>query len=206
MKKNNRFDDNHFSYFINEESRKNSSIKEIIVIIFTLIFIILSTILISFASSRTKTILPSFLNNDSNSIALSKISELENNLKKNNEQILAIKNNLSTTSDNINIKNISIRLNEIENTQNAMSETILEDADKVITTKLLREKQKEIENNISEIKVSVLKLNDRLDSLVTTLVAIPLIGFILSLIGTLVYFLINISRNKNKKGYQNQKK
>ncbi|MFA5894196.1 MAG: hypothetical protein WC851_00295 [Candidatus Shapirobacteria bacterium] len=130
---------------------------------------------------------------------ISKISKLEDSVKKLSTAVESINNNLIKDPTNTDLKKISIRMSGLESSQEALTETILENPDKALTSKLIREKQIMVENGVAEIKSNLSKLNDRLDNIVTALVAIPLGGFVLSLVSTLIYFLINKGKTHSAK-------
>ncbi len=99
--------------------------------------------------------------------------------------------------DDLNLINFDSRITRLENQTNAISSTILQDPEKAITASLLRKKQIETESTLIEIKDSEAKINQRIDNITLTVVAIPLIGFVLSLIGSGFYFIYNNKKSRN---------
>jgi len=89
---------------------------------------------------------------------------------------------------------LALRVTQLEENQESLIETISFDVDKAITARLLQEKQKVIEAEISRLSENQDAVNARIDTLITTLVAVPLIGFILSLLGIFISYLINRSK------------
>lgn len=130
-------------------------------------------------------------------------SNPESNLKTLQNQVATIEQNLSNLEDSIkattnspDTKNLNIRINQLEERQNNIINSIDLDINKALTARLLQEKQKTIDAEISQLQNSQNDLNKRIDGLITTVVAVPLGGVVLSLISAGIIYLFNRSRKK----------
>lgn len=112
------------------------------------------------------------------------LSELRQNLNN-------LSNDIKTASGSPDTKNLNIRISQLEEGQKNIADSIDLDVNKALTARLLQEKQKTIEVEVSQLQDSQRDLNKRIDSLITALVAIPLGGFVLSLISTFIYYLVS---------------
>jgi len=97
------------------------------------------------------------------------------------------------------------RLSLVEGRQNAISETILKDADTALTAKLLREQQKVIASDLDDLKKDNEQLNERMDAFISNLLTIPIVGFFLTLFGGLLTWFVSWIRQKNSKSQPTSK-
>lgn len=94
---------------------------------------------------------------------------------------------------------IEYRLSRLESQYTGVSESLLDDGDKVITAKLLREKQVSLEKDIQELNEDINQVNSRYDSLLSTVFTVPLVGFIIAISTSLVMYVWNrIQRAKSQ--------
>jgi hypothetical protein len=92
---------------------------------------------------------------------------------------------------------ISAQIQDIRSRQQAIDQTINVDGEKALTATLIREKQKDIDANIVDVRAGQNRLNDKVDQFISTLISVPLIGFVLALLSyVIIYFFF---RSKDKK-------
>jgi hypothetical protein len=77
---------------------------------------------------------------------------------------------------------INARLKTIEGQVDSLSSTILVDADKAVTSRLLREKQLNLERKLDDIEASNQSLRQDVTNLVMLVFAVPFIGVVTTLI------------------------
>lgn len=81
-----------------------------------------------------------------------RIQKLEDETKVLHKKLDAIQKSLRGNSTDINLKSLDTRTTQLEQKEEALSQTILIDADKALTARLLREEQKKLEDSLNEIK------------------------------------------------------
>lgn len=119
-------------------------------------------------------------------------------LKKSNEDLKKRVSNLEAviakSPEDINLSQLETRVGTLEKESKNIADTILEDPDRAISTRLLREKQVAMDDAIKSAQLANVSVNSRLDGFLMTLVAAPIIGAVLAAIGTLV--MSHYSRKK----------
>lgn len=119
------------------------------------------------------------------------IVSLKSNEDEINSRLDQVEKGLSSDPRDKDLQKISAQIQDLKAQQQAINQTITVDSDKALTATLLREKQKEIDANISDTRANQNRLNDKVDQFISTIISVPLIGFVLALLSYLIYFLIN---------------
>lgn len=154
-----------------------------------LMTLLYSMIIVVFFSLRGDSSLSNFLIfpfKISNNVANSEINIL-------NTRITSLENFIKNSSASSDMNLIAVRVGLLEDNQKKLNETVGYDLDKALTAKLLREKQIVIEDKISQLEKGQEGINGRMDSIII----IPLVGFVLSLVSALVYFLFTKFKKTN---------
>lgn len=123
--------------------------------------------------------------------------ELQDQVLSLSSKVQLLESSIKTASSS---SNLELRVVKLETGQKNLSDSIDMDIDKALTARVLQEKQKNIESEITTLQSSQSDTNRRIDGLITTVVAVPLGGIALSLITSLVYFLFG--RNSKKEAIQ----
>lgn len=113
-------------------------------------------------------------------------------------KLIDLENSIKTASNTSDTQSVNIRINQLEEGQKNIADSIDLDINKALTARLLQEKQKTIEGEISLLHDSQNDLDKRIDGLVTTLVAIPLGGFILTLASAFIFYLVSKKTDRPK--------
>ncbi len=109
-----------------------------------------------------------------------KITSIENDVKN-------IQTSLSSSSKDMFLNNyINIKLDELTKRERALEEAIYLDPEKALTTTLLKEKQKDIEDDFSQLRETQSKLDTKLDNFITTVIITPIIVAVLAILGWLI--------------------
>lgn len=99
------------------------------------------------------------------------------------EKIKELRSSLATSStENININDLNNRIGSIE-------ETIELNPEKALTAVLLREKQKNLDENFVDLRNAQVRLESKVDGFVTTVLVTPIVAALLGLLG---WFLKNL--------------
>ncbi len=154
-----------------------------------LMTVLYSMVIIVFFSFRKDSSLSNFLTfpfKISDNVTNSEINIL-------NTRITSLENLIKNSSASSETNLIAVRVGLLEENQKNLNETVGYDLDKALTAKLLREKQIVIENKISQLEKGQDGINGRMDSIII----IPLVGFVLSLVSALVYFLFTKFKKTN---------
>jgi len=112
----------------------------------------------------------------------------------------SIQKELAISATDSASRNMLIRLANIETKQDALSQTILVDADKALTARLLREKQQDLEARFAQVQSNQSELNNKIDNIVTATVVIPIGGVVLTLVSGFIIYLFS-----KLKGFKNEK-
>lgn len=106
-----------------------------------------------------------------------KISDLQRQVDSLGLEVSKLENTISTsTSEGVSVSGLRARIGALE-------ESINLDPEKAVTAILIREQQKNLETNFTELKDSQIRLGDKVDSFITTVIIVPIIGFVLALLG-----------------------
>ena len=104
-----------------------------------------------------------------------KMEYLESEIVKINDSVDRLDKLFEENSKNTDLAVISTRLGSVEEKQSNIEQTILMDPDKAITTRLLRDKQEVLNNELTETKNALIRLNDKLDNFIIGVFATPLL-------------------------------
>ena len=88
------------------------------------------------------------------------------------------------------------RLTAAEQQQQAIADTILEDPEKALTARLLRDKQQTLQTSVDRLEQHTKQTNDRIDMLMITAIATPIITFILAIASFIVQYILSLSKAK----------
>lgn len=118
-----------------------------------------------------------------NTVESQRIESLENRLQNLEKDIENVQLTFSsTTNGNSSLSYINSQIHNLNTRQESIEQSINLDPEKALTATLLREKQKNLENNFIEIKNSQAKLESKFDNFITTIILGPLITAILGFI------------------------
>lgn len=98
----------------------------------------------------------------------------------------------SSTGRDIPINYLNLQLDRLDNREKALEESISLDPEKALTAGLLREKQKNLEANLLELRGAHSKIDSKLDNFITTVLIAPIVTAIFG-------FLIWLLQKKMKK-------
>jgi len=130
----------------------------------------------------------------------SSITQLESQVQQLIQENKNLRDSVKYSSNSADVKIIDVRVTRLETQENALSQTILEDPDKALTARYLRDKQQSLEATVNDIKTNQAKINERIDGIVTTLIAVPLVTFVLTFIGGVLLYIYN--NHISKKAYK----
>ncbi len=163
---------------------KKQQQKLIFATILAIIYLILSLGFLFTFRNNTSLLLWPFKVSDSD-----KISNLQNQINSLNNQVSELKTNISTsTTEVVSTKKLDARLTALE-------ESISLDPEKAVTAILIREQQKNLTENFKELKDSQVRLSDKVDSFITSVIIVPIIGFLLALLGWFIQ--VRLSKKNN---------
>jgi hypothetical protein len=97
------------------------------------------------------------------------ISDIQLQIDSLKKEISNLRSVYSSSSDNVTIKMLEKRIGGLE-------DAIFLDPEKALTAVLLREKQKNLETNFSELRNTQSRIEGKLDSFITTVIFVPLFG------------------------------
>jgi hypothetical protein len=103
------------------------------------------------------------------------------------KKLTEIEASLEKDPGNVEVSRLEARIDALETRSQNIADTIMDDPDRAITTRLIREKQIALDENIKATQAATAALNDRLDNFLMTLVAGPIIAAIVAIIGTKLY-------------------
>lgn len=86
-------------------------------------------------------------------------------------------------------KALLARIEKLEIKQRAIETTVLEDPEKALTARLLREKQSNLEQQVKELKEDNAKLDSKIDQFISTIITVPIIGFALALLSIVIVWV-----------------
>ncbi|HCC05339.1 TPA: hypothetical protein DEP58_03470 [Patescibacteria group bacterium] len=164
-----------YDFFLREYQQRKKQQKLIFATASLLVYMIF--ILIFFVSFRSN---PSFLfwpfkiNTPSSDISI-----LERQVDLLSKKVDELNNSTTTPVRGETTQNLSIRLNTLE-------ETISLNPDKALTAVLLREKQKNLEENFNNLRDAQSRLDSKVDNFVITVLIAPVVA---ALLGLLIWFL-----------------
>jgi len=115
------------------------------------------------------------LTNDDNQIE--RLTKTEQDIISLNQAMEDIKNTLDD-SKYPSLSLLETKISNIEKKQNIIEETILDDADKALTARLLLDQQEVLKEDIYELKGSQIRLNSKIDNILITVLIIPLLGLL----------------------------
>jgi hypothetical protein len=169
---------------INVMNRSKDKERQKRFFVFMFIFMVLTLGVGSYQLSIQKNLGKSQqINFAADTVQVENLSVLQGDVAALNNKINAYSRIVSSTPS-ADVDRLTARVIQLESKEQALSDTILMDADKALTASFLREKQKEDENAIAEIKLNQAYLSQRIDSLEITLVAVPLASFVLTILVT----------------------
>lgn len=166
---------NNYSTFLRSEAefklRKNQ--RKFSILAFVLSFYLLF-ILFFMNNYRKDRLLSIFIKDDTITQEINEINSKINFLTKDIDNKF---NNVSTSASN----QLNLRIDALEKSINL-------DSEKALTAGLIREQQKNLSINFSELKESQIRLENKMDNFVTTVLIGPII---LTLLGFFVWFVQN---------------
>jgi hypothetical protein len=92
------------------------------------------------------------------------------------QRVKAIEKNVANTTGTVTLNTLTARVNNVDADVQNIKETILDDPDKAITARLLREKQDEVNRNLADMKANVNQLAGQIDKIFWTIIIVPLLG------------------------------
>lgn len=91
-----------------------------------------------------------------------------------NTSLLMINDILTTSPTSSSVALLDKRIDEIKEKQQNIEQTILLDADKAITARLIREKQDSLNSQMTELKSAYGKLDDKFNTIIYTIIFGPI--------------------------------
>jgi len=89
----------------------------------------------------------------------------------------------SSVNSNMAIGYLNSQFDKLDKKQTALEESISLDPEKALTAALLREKQKNLEDNFAQLRDAQNKLDSKLDTFITTVILAPIMVALLGLLG-----------------------
>jgi hypothetical protein len=155
----------------------------------TVVYTIIALIVFVFFKNDTRTFLYWPFNPPSDQI---KIKDLENRILDSEKKIDFIDSVInSSTTKNVSLDYINSQIYRLNSRQGALEESISLDSEKALTAGLLREKQRALEVNFSELREAQIRLDSKFDNFMITVILIPII----TLVGSLIVWFFT-KRNK----------
>lgn len=164
---------------------------------------LLATISVSFVLSIALATIPSILADHSYRLVSDKGTNYTSEIEKLKREV----KNLSETLKSIDTANPSLavldsRLTAVENQQHSIATTILEDPDKALTARLLRDKQTTIQASIERLEEQARNTTDKVDTFTSTLLTIPVITFLLTILATAAHYLFSLYKSRQARNTQ----
>jgi hypothetical protein len=113
-----------------------------------------------------------------NDVTQNRLVKLESLVADLDKQIGFFKNNQTATP----ASDVSLRLDKLERSYDVISNTILDNPERAISTKIIYDQQTFLKENLSNLKSDINKVNERLDSITNQMWGL-LVGVLVSLIG-----------------------
>lgn len=172
----------YYKYFDLEESlKKEKRQRRLIFISIAAVFysIISIAIIITFLQKEDFSLFDGKFDKEQ----ITRLTQIEEDLGILNQELNDLKQDLSKDGKDIHLIDLEAKIRDFERKQKTIEETILYDIDKALTTRLLQEKQSLLKEDVNELKGLHVKLNNKMDSILITILAIPLVTFVLGLTG-----------------------
>ncbi len=117
-------------------------------------------------------------------------------LQKDNQALMGrvaeLEKSIGKESTNADTNQLNGRVSALETQSQAIADSILETPDKAITTRLLRDQQSALQEDIKATQIAIAATNSRLD----TILFVPIIGAIIAAVGALIVNLLQRYKTK----------
>jgi len=173
-----------YSLFVGDKRKKRAERRAILIAGVTLFYSLIAIIAVFFfLDSDRFSIIDKFTKDSSQQQQLSKF---EKSLSLLSENMATFQEFLDQSSQINNTAVLITRLDQLESQQGAIAESILADPDKALTTRLLRDKQENVEEDLNEIKEAQIRLESQFDNFVLFVFLAPILT---ALVGFFFWFL-----------------
>ncbi len=146
--------------------------------VFLLVYVVMALSVLSFFRDTPSGLFPSFGISSSEE---EKIKDLELRMNLIGMRVESLQSTISSTQASSSVSYLDSQFAELSRRQNALEESISLDPEKALTAGLLREKQKNLENNFSDLRNAQVRLDSKLSDFITavfvTPIAVAFVGF-----------------------------